>query len=164
MVSNDNNMEGEQELVPTTARNLPQYPDVMRSVTKEGSKEKTPKRNPSHHIIVTNNNGNRNQVMVDQNDHRTITQSHPFKRAIASGISSANKTVNYYPQGTRRSYANIASSPVPKHSTIPQEFQPRGIIPTHHTHKLNTANTSSKDNWKHPPINRQPQVERRTGT
>ena len=161
MVSDENNMEGEQELVPTTARNLPQYPDVMRSVTREGSKGKTPKRTPSHHVIVNNNKGNRNQIMVDQNGHRLITQNHPFKRAIASGTPSVNKIVNYYPQGIRRPYANIASSPVPKHSTTPQEFQPRGIIPTHHTHKLNTANTSSKDSWKHPPINRQPQVERR---
>ena len=85
MVSSDNNMEGEQELVPTTARNPPQYPDVMRSVAKEGSKEKTPKRNPSHHIIVTNNNGNRNQVMVDRNDHRTIYPKPPFQKGHRLG-------------------------------------------------------------------------------
>ena len=161
MVSNDNNMESEQELVPTTARNLPQYPDVIQPVAREGSKEKTPKRTPSHHIIVSNNKRNHNQVMADQNGHHIITQSRPFKRAIASGIPSVNKITNYYPQGTRRPYAKVASSPVPKHSTTPREFQPLGIIPTYHTYKLNTANTSSKDNWKHPPINWQPQIERR---
>ncbi len=37
MVSDENNMEGEQELVPTTARNPPQYLDIMRSVAKEGT-------------------------------------------------------------------------------------------------------------------------------
>ena len=154
-------MEGEQELVPTTARNLPQYPDVKRSVVREGSKEKTPKRTPSHHIIVNNNKRNRNQIMADRNGHYIITQSHPSKRAIASGIPSVNKITNYYPQGTRRPYTNITSSPVPKHSTTPQESQPLGVIPTHHTYKLNTTNTNPKDNWKHPPITWQPQVGRR---
>ena len=105
MVNSDNKMESEQEPVPTTARNQPQYPNNMQSTEKQGAKVKTLKKDPPHHFIKTNNGKDCDIVTVNKEDYDAITRGHPPKRTLTSERSAATKTVDHRPQTTRRSYA-----------------------------------------------------------